>query len=70
MHILRKSKIEHEFEVGYLQVCERGGHQQFIALFHGMGVVSAIKMVNSLNGGKAEFDSLYEKVIPALVVKS
>lgn len=69
MHTLRKSKTKDEFEVGYLQVCERGGEQRFIALFHGMGVVSAIKMVSALNGGIAEFDSLYEKVLPALVVK-
>jgi hypothetical protein len=67
MHTFRKSGDE--FEVGYLQVCERGGHQVFVALMRGFGAVSAIKMVNTLNGGNAEIDSLYSKVIPSLIVK-
>lgn len=69
MHTFRKSKTKDEFEVGYLQVCERNGEQVFVLLFRGMGLASAIQMVNMLNGGNMEIDNLYAKVLELIVVK-
>lgn len=65
MHTFRK--VGNEFEVDYLQICNSDKYQKFIPLLKGMGIVSAIKMVSSLNGGEINFDSLYEKILPSLV---
>jgi hypothetical protein len=68
MHSIKRQN-ENEWEVGYLQVCERGGPQVFIPLFRGLGCLSAIKLASSLNGGEANFDNLYAKILPNCAVK-
>lgn len=71
MHTI-KPQNKDEFYVGYMTL-QNDGHgnswDEFIPMFHGMSVTSAIRLCNMLNGGEVKIDDLYAKVLPSLVVR-
>jgi hypothetical protein len=68
MHTIQKQNDRGEFYVGRMQICERGGEQKFIPMFHGMEIANAIRLANALNGGELSFSDLTLKVLPSLWV--
>lgn len=67
MHTIKQENSDNWY-VGRIETDLVHG-SQFVPMFHGLGIVTAIQLVNMLNGGNYNLNDFSAKTLPCLWVK-